>query len=128
METNNVSFRIAEESDLSDVFRLQSMLTKSSLDVMIPMFRRMQLYPNYKIWLANVNRLTIGTFALLIMDNLGHNCAPIGIIENVVVDVKSRRLGYGRAMMLHAAKICREAGCYKLILESNLKLEQAHKF
>jgi hypothetical protein len=31
-------------------------------------------------------------------------------------------------MMQFAAKVSREAGCYKLILASNKKLEQAHRF
>jgi GNAT superfamily N-acetyltransferase len=34
----------------------------------------------------------------------------------------------GRAMMEHAREACRQAGCYKLALSSNLRREDAHRF
>jgi len=36
--------------------------------------------------------------------------------------------GIGKEMMKFALKICKEKGCYKVSLSSNLKREKAHRF
>jgi GNAT superfamily N-acetyltransferase len=70
----------------------------------------------------------VGTFALLIMDNLAHLGAPSAIIEDVAVDPDWQGHGVGKAMMEHALTICRERGCYKAALSSNLRRKRAHAF
>ena len=78
--------------------------------------------------MAFAGEKAVGTFALLIMDNLGHMCAPIAIVENVVVDAAWRRKGIGRSMMSMAVDLSRESGAYKLVLTSNTRLREAHMF
>lgn len=68
------------------------------------------------------------TFALLIMDNLAHGGAPSGIVEDVVVRADHQGLGLGKMMMHFAMDVCRQAGCYKLMLSSNQKRVTAHVF
>lgn len=68
----------------------------------------------------------MGTFALLIMDTLGSRCAAV--VEDVVVGEIDRGEGIGRAMMKFAFEKAREAGCYKIVLSSNLEREDAHRF
>jgi GNAT superfamily N-acetyltransferase len=70
----------------------------------------------------------VGTFALLIMRNLAHCGAPSGIVEDVVVDEGARGRGVGRRMMEYARARCREEGCYKLVLSSNVSRTDAHRF
>ncbi len=70
----------------------------------------------------------VGTFALLIMDNLGHLGAPSALVEDVAVDPAAQGHGIGKAMMRHAMALAAESGCYKLALSSNLKREKAHAF
>ena len=70
----------------------------------------------------------VGTFALLIMDNLGHQGAPSAIIEDVAVDPALHGQGIGTAMMQYAIRLASENGCYKAVLSSNLKRERAHAF
>ncbi len=89
---------------------------------------RMHQYPNYSVYVATLNNEVVGTFALLIMDNLAHLGAPSGIAEDVVMSSTWRGQGVGRQMMLFAMEACRKAGCYKLMLSSNLKREPAHRF
>ena len=62
------------------------------------------------------------------MDNLGHRGTPSAIVEDVVVDATRQGGGIGRQMMHYALERSREAGCYKLVLSSNLKREAAHRF
>ncbi len=62
------------------------------------------------------------------MDNLAHNGAPSAIIEDVAVDPGWQGRGIGKQMMQYAMKLCRDKGCYKAALSSNLKREKAHAF
>jgi ribosomal protein S18 acetylase RimI-like enzyme len=85
-------------------------------------------YPNYRLFVACEGEAVIGTFALLVMHNLGHQGTPSAIVEDVVVHVGHQSQGLGRDMMHHAMALAREAGCYKLVLSSNQKRERAHAF
>lgn len=89
---------------------------------------RFARYPDYTLYAAEMNGTVVGSFALLIMDNLGHLGTPSAVIEDVVVAVDRQGAGIGRAMMDEAAAIARGKGCYKMILSSNLKREVAHAF
>jgi GNAT superfamily N-acetyltransferase len=62
------------------------------------------------------------------MDNLAHLGTPSAIVEDVVVDASCRGRGIGRAMMHDAMCVAREKGCYKLVLNSNLRRLDAHRF
>ncbi|WP_296926350.1 N-acetyltransferase [Polaromonas sp.] len=70
----------------------------------------------------------VGTFTLLIMDNLGHLGAPSAVVEDVAVDPACQGQGIGKAMMRHAITLAAQSGYYKLALSSNLKREKAHAF
>ena len=89
---------------------------------------RMAGYPHYKLYVALQGTQVVGTFALLIMDNLGHLGAPSAVVEDVAVDPAVQGQGIGKAMMRHAMALAAESGCYKLALSSNLKREKAHAF
>ncbi len=88
----------------------------------------MATYPNYKVYVAETESTIIGTFALLIMDNLAHLGTPSAVVEDVVVADNYQGKGIGKAMMIFAMEKCKETGCYKLVLSSNLKRTEAHAF
>ncbi len=88
----------------------------------------MARYPDYAVYVAEEGDAVVGTFALLVMDNLGHGGAPEGVVENVVVEAGRRGRGIGAAMMRFAMDRCADAGCYKLVLSSNVRREDAHRF
>ena len=89
---------------------------------------RFMLYPNYNLYVALTGNKIVGTFALMIMDNLAHLGSPSGVVEDVVVDEQFRSKGVGKHMMQFAINVCRKNKCYKLSLSSNLKRDRAHKF
>ena len=91
-------------------------------------YRRFKQYPNYRLFVAEWNGEIVGTFALLIMDNLAHVGTPSGVVEDVVVMAEHQGKGIGRRMMEAALAKCRESGCYKMALSSNLKRKAAHAF
>jgi GNAT superfamily N-acetyltransferase len=98
------------------------------LDEANRLFARFARYPDYTLYVAERDGRIVGSFALLVMDNLGHLGAPSGIVEDVVVAPEWHGNGIGEAMMHFAANRCRDKGCYKLVLSSNAKRERAHAF
>ena len=128
-----ISCRIAEKSDLSEILRLYAQPDIDDGKVLSQLeaediFERISRYPNYKIYVAVFEGKIVGTFTLLIMENLGHMGAPSAIIEDVAVDPDFQRHGTGKTMMKYALGIANEQGCYKAMLSSNLKRKLAHKF
>jgi GNAT superfamily N-acetyltransferase len=91
-------------------------------------FARFARYPDYTLYVAELGTRIVGSFALLIMDNLGHLGAPSAIVEDVVVDPALHGHGIGRTMIGFAMERARAEGCYKLMLSSNAKRERAHAF
>jgi GNAT superfamily N-acetyltransferase len=96
-------------------------------------------YPSYRLWVAceaapddssdaESGGQVVGTYALLVMHNLGHQGTPSAIVEDVVVSDQRQGQGIGQLMMQHAQQQARVAGCYKLVLSSNQKRERAHAF
>jgi len=127
-----ISIREATRDDLPGLYSLYCDLAFGAPRVtperLEAVFARLARYPDYRVWLAFDGKRLLGTYALCIIDTLGDRCAPEGIVEDVVVAADARGLGIGRAMMEHAMERCREAGCYKLVLSSNLAREDAHRF
>lgn len=88
----------------------------------------MRRYPDYRVYVAERRGSAVGTFALMIAEALGSRCRPFALVEDVVVDEAARGEGVGRAMMEFAMRRATAAGCYKLVLSSNVAREAAHRF
>lgn len=99
-----------------------------SLEEAVPILERIRAYPDYRLYVAELGGRVVGTFTLLVVENLSHGGASSGLVESVVVDAAHRGRGIGRAMMDRARRHCRDRGCYKMALSSNLARERAHAF
>lgn len=128
----NIQIRQAIKEDLPQILNLYAeVLDKGevlSLEQAETLFSKMATYPNYKVYVAETESTIIGTFALLIMDNLAHIGTPSAVVEDVVVADNYQGKGIGKTMMIIAMEKCKETGCYKLVLSSNLKRTEAHAF
>jgi ribosomal protein S18 acetylase RimI-like enzyme len=130
----NLEIRKAAESDLPAVLRLYAQPGMDSgrvltVDDAAKILRRMATYPEYAVYVATANDgSVVGTFALLVMDNLAHMGTPSAVVEDVCVDEQLRGQGIGKAMMHFAMEFARQRGCYKLALSSNAAREGAHAF
>jgi len=132
-DTDLLCIREAEKGDLPGVLALYA---QPDLDdgVVLALhdaeriYARFAHYPDYKLYIAEQDGRIVGTFALLIMDNLGHLGAPSAVIEDVVVGPVQQGRGIGRTMMKFAAARARDKHCYKLVLSSNAKRVRAHSF
>ena len=127
-----MSIREAQKTDLANILNLYAtVLDKGetlSLEAAELHFEKMMSYPNYTVFVAEKKDKIVGTFALLIMDNLAHAGTPSGVVEDVVVAENHQNQGIGKEMMQFAIDRCRDFGCYKMVLSSNLKRIEAHQF
>lgn len=125
--------RIASEKDLPEILELYSqpdMDNKQILGIEEAkiIFNKMTLYPDYHVYVADIDGKIVGTFALAIMDNLAHVGSKSGLVEDVVVSQSLQGQGIGKQMMKYAIELCKENSCYKVSLSSNLKRQNAHSF
>ncbi len=105
--SNGYCFGSSFQADLPEIFRLYAQPDLDdgkvlSLSEAERIFERLTRYPDYTIYVAVCNDQIVGTFALLIMDNLGHLGTPSAVIDDVAVDPAWQRRGVGN-MMIHNA-------------------------
>jgi GNAT superfamily N-acetyltransferase len=129
----DIDIQEAKEQDLLAIIDLYKQLDRSgseqlSIEEAIQMFRKINRYPDYKLYVAVKDRQIVGTFVLLIIDSLAHQGKPSGIVEDVVVHETWRGKGIGKSMMRFAMDYCKRAGCSKLALSSNMRRVAAHQF
>ncbi len=130
---SEILFRETSEDDVPAILRLYASAAINDEEAFtveeglehLQVFKR---YPSYRIFAALIDDAVVGTYELLIMDNLAKRGRKSGVVEDVAVDPAYQGRGIGRAMMEHAREQCRQAGCYKFVLSSNLKREGAHRF
>ncbi|HKY86006.1 MAG TPA: GNAT family N-acetyltransferase [Pseudorhodoplanes sp.] len=128
-----VQIRKAEEADLADVLALYAQPEIDDGQILPvseakKLFARFSDYPDYSLYVAELGGKVVGSFALLIMHNLGHLGAPSGVVEDVVVAPDLHGQGIGQAMMRFAIERCRDNDCYKVSLSANAKRSRAHAF
>ncbi len=128
----NLQIRKATLDDVADILQIYAKTLDNgvvlSLEDAHKIFLKQTQYPDYQVFVAELANEIIGTFALLIMDNIAHLGTPSAIVEDVGVLPEMQAGGVGKAMMAFALKYAKEKGCYKMTLSSNLRREQAHQF
>jgi N-acetylglutamate synthase-like GNAT family acetyltransferase len=133
MDVTSLSLRRATAKDLPAILALLAQPDYDNGDGVSPaearaVFDKMARYPDYRLYVAEADGEVVGSYALLIMDNIGHKAAPSAIVEQVVVAEDRQSSGIGAAMMRRAMVDAAEAGAYKLVLSSNAKRGRAHAF
>lgn len=128
-----VNIREAMEEDLSYILELYKQPDMDNgkalpLEHARVIFDRIKSYPNYIVYVAESNGEMVGTFALMIIDNLAHMGAPSALVEDVVVKENLQGRGIGKQMIMFVMDYCKSIGCYKIALSSSLKRENAHRF
>jgi len=129
----DVRIREATEADVERILRLYSEAGIESEDPFTTEearehFKMFAKYPNYRVFVALLDKTIVGAYELLIMDNLAKRGRRSAIVEDVAVSPHHQGQGIGRAMMNHAMQESRRANCYKLVLSSGLGRTRAHNF
>lgn len=92
------------------------------------LFRAILADQNQVILVAESEGVPVGTVTLVVVPNLGHRGCPWAALDNLVVRPDSRGRGLGTALVEAASNLARRRGCYKLVLSSNIRRTDAHRF
>jgi GNAT superfamily N-acetyltransferase len=133
VDPSSIRMRPATDADLPAVLDLYAQPDLDNgrvlpLDEARAILARFAEYPDYTLYVAEHGDRIVGTFALLVMDNIGHLGTPSALVEDVAVAPEFQGAGIGRVMMDFAREVSRSKGAYKLMLSSNAKRERAHAF
>ncbi len=138
MVTLMATVRLATEADIPRILELYRELvitTSHAEQVRIPspddfhrVFAEISASPGHELVVAQHGDDVIGTLVLVIVPNLSHGALPWALVENMVVDRRHQRGGVGRLLMDYALARARDAECYKIVLNSNKKRRDAHRF
>ena len=131
-----LTVREVNTGDAEVLARLQAEMDDHALDetgsevaAMRDILLDMAAYPFFKAYLAmDARGEVVGTFSLLVFSSPSHQGTSQAVLDAVVVTRARRGEGAGEAMLRQAMRIASEAGCYKLMLSSNLKRMDAHRF
>ncbi|HEV3317354.1 MAG TPA: GNAT family N-acetyltransferase [Candidatus Angelobacter sp.] len=128
-----ITIREAEKSDLAGILSVYAQPELDAgelltLDQAEKIYATFQQYPSYRLYVAVAGPKIVGTFALLIMDNLAHLGKKSAVVEDVGVLPEFQGRGVGKIMMEFAMQEAKKSRCYKLVLSSNAKRERAHQF
>jgi GNAT superfamily N-acetyltransferase len=131
-----ITVREARPEDARALANLQAEMDDRSLlgdsyevEAMREILLDMAAYPFFKAYLASdASGEVVGTFSLLVFGSPSHHGARQALLDAVVVTRSRRGQGIGEAMLNEALRIASDAGCYKMMLSSNLKRIDAHRF
>ena len=128
----NLTIRLATIEDVPAILSIYAAALDNnqvlSVDKARKIFIQQSQYPDYHVFLAEIDNEVVGTFALLVMENMAHMGTPSAVVEDVGVLPGLQGKGIGKKMMEYALQYAKEKGCYKMSLSSNLRREQAHQF
>lgn len=82
----------------------------------IEVFRR-RMKARIRTYVALIDDRVAGTASLLIEPKYIHAGGTVGHIEDVAVHVAYQHHGVGAKLVQHILEECRQAGCYKVILD-----------
>ena len=130
--------RVATEEDVTCILELyrQLAITTSqaelhqspSPDDYRRVFAEICALPGHELLVVEYQGEVAGTVVLLIVPNLSHGALPWALVENLVIDTRYRRRGLGRLLMDYAVARAKEARCYKIVLSSDKRRPEAHRF
>ena len=133
-----VTIRLAYEEDIPGIVELYRELAITTSKVELSrspnrddyrqVFAQICASPGHELIVAEYQGEVVGTVVLLIVANLSHAACPWALVENLVVDPKHRRQGFGTLLMNHAMARAREAGCFRIALSSDVRRKEAHEF
>lgn len=132
----NIEIRLATDGDLPHLVRLMADMDDQEVDLqdgtatqtMRETLAMMAQYPDFKAWLVLEAGRPVASYSLMLFCSPSHHGTRQALLDAVVVQHDRRGSGLGALMLAHAMDQATSAGCYKLMLSSNLKRADAHRF
>lgn len=123
----NIKIRIATPEDAAAIADLINQMgypvSESESKIRIQQYSK----PSYRLMLAEQEGVTVGLIALHIYEVL-HLPAPEGRVISFCVDEKVRNKGVGTYLLNEAERFFKESGCYKIVLNCNLRRTDTHQY
>jgi GNAT superfamily N-acetyltransferase len=131
-----IELRIATQDDAALLAALQAemddgdpaAITDVDAAAMRNALAAMAGYPNFQAYIVHEDGQPVASFTLMVFASPSQGGQPQALLDAVVVSRSYRGRGIGEAMVREALLMASQAGCYKLILSSNLKRRDAHRF
>jgi GNAT superfamily N-acetyltransferase len=82
----------------------------------------------FRYYIIESDNKFIASCAVSVIPNLTREGKSYAVIENVITHPDHRRKGLGGIIIKEAVKYTEEKNCYKVMLLSNAKREEAHEF
>lgn len=116
----------ALQAEMDDAFGVPKKVNAGRMSAVMA---DMENYPWFRVYLAvDADGTPVGTFSLMVFSSPSHEGANQALLDAVVVTASRRGQGVGEKMISEAMRIAADAGCYKMMLSSNLKRADAHRF
>lgn len=125
-----ITIRKAKTSDaevLSDLF-VEFMGTSSDTEKMKTVLDQIEQNPQYYIPVACDGEKVVGVAMGIVCFDICGTCEPFMLVEDVVVAPDYRGMGIGRQIMQSIENFGRENKCKYVILVSEAKRTDSHKF
>lgn len=122
-----ISIRPAQPDDAAALADLIQQLGYRVTDEECRMRIASYAQPHYLLLVAEREDLVVGYIALHRYEVI-HLPATEGRITSFCVDEKIRGTGVGQALLRAAEDYFKENGCYKIVLNSNLKRPETHQY
>lgn len=118
------------ESELEQLSNLYFQLgnKESNKNKIKDAFQKIDNSTEYYLLGVKKNDILIGTAMVIICRDLFFNCQPFIVVENVIIDKKYHRKGYGRLLFEEINRIAQSNNCYYIMLLSNKKRQNSHEF
>lgn len=127
-----MEYRIATKNDLQNIITLNKQLNPDEqiidYDKALIIWDSIEKTQIIQYFIAVNGNEIVSMCCISIIPNLTRKGRPYSIIENVITDIKHRRQGIGKNVVLSAVEYAKKSNCYKVLLLSSIKRVEAHKF
>lgn len=121
----------ANYSDIEDLTKLYEELLgrETNLEKFNEIFNLIDSNNNYTLVIAkDEDKNIVGSILGIICYDLGGDCKPFMVIENLIVKSNCRNMGIGKKLVIFIEEFARQRNCYFTMLVSAYKRKEAHKF
>jgi len=127
-----MEYIMGKKEDLEGVLKLLEQLIENrgpiiDFDYAFKIWNYIETH-NIKYILAKEKNDIIGLCYLCVIPNLTHNGKSVGFIGHLIIDKNYRQKGIGKKLMQKAMEYAKQCNCYKVIIQSGIEREDAHKF
>lgn len=127
-----LKIREAQVTDLDKLLELYSALYGKSIleknEDTVRIWNHILTDSTHHVIVAEEDGKLVSTCTCVIIPNLTYDQRPYAIVENIVTHSEYRAQGYATACLQQAQRLAEEAGCYKISLATQSKLESTHRF